>query len=66
MPRTPGAMLEQSEVPRLSGQFVRECREELLRQGKISKGFHVPRDELIRCVKAKWQAYKLQLLTGRR
>jgi len=56
--------LSPEEVRRLNAQFMKECHDELLRAGHISKGFRVPRDELIRCFKNKWKQYKISLIRG--
>ena len=57
-------LISRDEVTRLTAQFTKECREELIRRGRFSKGFRVPASDLRSCVKSKWIAYKKQIALG--
>lgn len=52
-------VLTPEEVRRLNAQFIDECRQELIKQGKFSRGFQVERNALMQCFKAKWKQYKI-------
>ncbi len=51
-------VLSPDEVHDLSGKFVKECKDELMRRGEFSKGFRVKASSLHNCVKSKWLDYK--------
>lgn len=51
-------VLDVGTVRSLNGQFVRECKDELMRKGEFSKGFKVPAKALHDCIKRKWLEFK--------
>lgn len=58
-------LFTREEVRRMLGQFVRECRLELLKAGQFGKrGARVKRDALTECVKKKFEAEKQKKLAS--
>ena len=54
------------EVRQLTGSFTRECAQELLKQGKLSKKrmTRVDRQALQECVRKKWEQEILSRIRG--